>query len=143
MFPAIGQIADQGEAMLTHTRIITRLAIMLTVNIALMASLGAIGFLGMSEIREGMRTVYEDRTIALGQVHTVLRDSYEIRMAALAAIEDPSVVAEKKATIAELRAKLQDIWKAYLATYLTPDEAEIAKSADTKMAAYQATVDQE
>jgi methyl-accepting chemotaxis protein len=129
--------------MLTHTRIVSRLAIMLAVNIALMAALGAIGFIGMAQIREGLRTVYEDRTIALGQIHVVLRQSYEIRLAALTGIDDPTVVAEKKAAIAELRSKLDATWKAYLATYLTPDEANIAKSADGEIAAYQAIVDDE
>ena len=54
--------------MLKHTKIFLRLAMLLLINVALMVALGGIGYFGMSSIREGLRTVYEDRTVTLGQL---------------------------------------------------------------------------
>ena len=57
--------------MLKHTKIIQRLAALLIVNIVLIGLLGYFGYFGRASIREGLRTFYEDRTVALAQVRGV------------------------------------------------------------------------
>ncbi len=126
--------------MLKHSKIIQRLTALLLINIVLMGALGALGFFGMSSIREGLRTVYEDRTVPMGQILTVTEEYYEIRLAVLAGIgaTDPSVIAQKKADAEERKAKIDKEWQAYMATYMPPEEVEAAKTAVANIAAYDA-----
>jgi methyl-accepting chemotaxis protein len=127
--------------MLKNTKIMTRLTMLLLVNVLLMVALGAVGYFGMAAIREGLRTVYEDRTIALDQIDNTQANYYEIRLAVLAAMEaaDPSAATADMENATKREADSAELWKAYLATYLTPEEAELAKAADAAMKAYNAT----
>jgi methyl-accepting chemotaxis protein len=127
--------------MLKHSKIIQRLAALLIVNILLMTVLAVIGYLGMASIREGLRTVYEDRTIALDQVDNIQAAYYDARLAVVAAqsATDPTAIAASKATVDKSVAAAAETWKAYLATYLTPEEAEITKAADADIKVYDAT----
>ncbi|MBL9035953.1 MAG: MCP four helix bundle domain-containing protein [Rhodospirillaceae bacterium] len=126
--------------MLKHSKIIQRLAALLLINIVLMGALGALGFFGMSSIREGLRTVYEDRTVPMGQILTTMEEYYEIRLAVLAGLgaTDPAVVTQKKAEAEERKAHIDTEWKAYMSTYMPPEEVEVAKTTAANMAAYDA-----
>jgi methyl-accepting chemotaxis protein len=126
--------------MLKHTKIIQRLAALLVVNIALIGLLGYFGYFGMASIREGLRTVYEDRTVALGQIRGVTNGYFEARLAELAALRatDPAIIAEQQAAAEKSVADSGDEWKAYMATYLTPEEGEIAAATQKNMADYNA-----
>ncbi len=126
--------------MLKHSKIIQRLAALLLVNIVLMGGLGGLGYFGMASIREGLRSVYEDRTVALGQILTAMEEYYEIRLAVLAGLgaTDPSVAAKKKTDAEARKAEIDKSWKAYMATNMTPEEAAAAKLADANIAAYDA-----
>jgi methyl-accepting chemotaxis protein len=129
--------------MLQHSKIIQRLGALLVVNIVLMTILGLLGYFGMASIREGLRTVYEDRTIALDQVDNVQSAYYDARLSAVAAASstDPATIASDKAALEKSVATAAATWQQYLATYLTPEEAEIAKAADAGMKAYAASAD--
>ena len=124
--------------MLKHSKIIQRLAALLLINIVLMGALGGLGFFGMSSIREGLRTVYEDRTVALGQILTAMEEYYEVRLVVLAGLgaTDPNVVAQKKSEADTRKAEIDAVWKAYMATYMTPEGEVAAKTADANIAAY-------
>jgi methyl-accepting chemotaxis protein len=126
--------------MLKHTRIIQRLGALLLINIALMIALGGVGYLGMSSIREGLRTVYEDRTVALGQVKVIVANYYEARLAVLAALQakDQAAVADRKTALDARKADAAQTWAAYMSTHLTADEAALAKTTAGDMAAYDA-----
>ncbi|HEY4164554.1 MAG TPA: methyl-accepting chemotaxis protein [Dongiaceae bacterium] len=126
--------------MLKHTKIIQRLAALLVFNIVLMGLLGCLGYFGMSSIRDGLRTVYEDRTIALNQIQEVMRNYYETQLAELAAISaaDPAATVARQSEAAKFMAGADDVWKAYKATYLTPEEAELVSAAEKDLADYSA-----
>ncbi|MBL8710982.1 MAG: MCP four helix bundle domain-containing protein [Rhodospirillaceae bacterium] len=126
--------------MLKHTKIIQRLAILLLINVGLMGILGGLGYYGMSSIRDGLRTVYEDRTIPLGQMKTILQGYYEIRLAVLAGLgaSDTGLIAQKIADAEGVKAEVDKVWDAYMATYMTPEEAELAKVTATARESYDA-----
>jgi methyl-accepting chemotaxis protein len=126
--------------MLKNTKIIVRLTMLLLVNVVLMVALGGIGYFGMASIREHLRTVYEDRTIALDQVDNTLSNYYEARLAVLAAIgaTDPAVATASKDAALKEEAEAADAWKAYLATSMTPEEADLTKTADAAIKEYNA-----
>jgi methyl-accepting chemotaxis protein len=126
--------------MLKHTKIFLRLAMLLVINVALMVALGGIGYFGMSSIREGLRTVYEDRTVTLGQLRTMQENYYEIRLAVLAGLgaNDPSVLTQKKADAEQRKAETDAVWSAYLSTSMTDEENQLIAAAKTSLQAYDA-----
>ena len=81
----------------------------------------------MTKSNEGLRSVYEDRTVALGQV-----DSIQAAVAAtgwLTLTRSPPPRKTSKLT-AEIENNIEEIsktWEAYMATYLTPEEKKLAE----------------
>lgn len=124
--------------MLTHTRIISRLAALAGIMLVFMLGIAYFGINGMRDMSASVKTIYEDRTIPLVQLAEIgdlLGDEREdLRSVALAA--DPAELAKLEANIVETRKKIDDIWKQYMSTYLTPEEKKLAETADKARAAY-------
>jgi methyl-accepting chemotaxis protein len=125
---------------LKHTKILQRLVALLFVNIVLLGIVGGLGFYGATKIRDGLRTVYEDRTIPLGQMQTMIRNYYEIRLAVLAAINttDVSVMNQKKEEAEQLSAEAETNWQAFLTTKMTDEEAALATATAESKKSYDA-----
>jgi methyl-accepting chemotaxis protein-1 (serine sensor receptor) len=91
--------------------------------------IGLLGLYGMSKTNEGLRTVYEDRTVALEQVSRIDSLLVRNRLALAEALLDP--VATKIKTKSELieknAAEINQTWGEYMATYLTPEEKLLAE----------------
>ena len=126
-----------------NVRIGVRLGLLVGVLILLAGSLGRLGYNGMELINASLRTVYEDRTVCLVQLDTVEGDVLRMRrLLVLAAGETGGEApARYKGAIADLRADVAETWRAYLATYLDPDEKVIVTEIEAASAAYQALVD--
>ena len=65
--------------MLGNLKIGKRLAILVGVLSVLLLGVGVTGIVGMSSTKERLRTVYEDRTVALQKLNTVLDYTYRNR----------------------------------------------------------------
>ena len=126
--------------MFKNSRILTRMAMMLLGNAALLIALGTLGYFGMSSIRDGLRTVYEDRTIALGQIQSTQASYYEIRLTVADTLNatEAAIAAKSKVVADRQLANITAQWRAYLATYLTPEEAKLVQSASEHRKAYDA-----
>ncbi|MBF0395008.1 MAG: MCP four helix bundle domain-containing protein [Alphaproteobacteria bacterium] len=87
-----------------------------------------LGARGMGAIEAGLKTVYEDRTVALGQVAEIQNTLQRIRIRAVNTVlaEDERDRAKQIADIRGFEAGIDKIWSAYMATYLTPEEKQIA-----------------
>ena len=97
---------------------------------------GGVGMKNSADTLEGLRTVYEDRTVALGQVLVIdqrLRRNAAEFFAGL--LKDPAnpiarhmpgTLEERAKYLRESQQKINDEWKKYTATYLTPEEKAIA-----------------
>lgn len=105
-----------------------------------MTSLAAFGQWSMSDIREKLRTVYEDRFVPLVQISSVFDSHYRIRLAVLIAItgNEPNVAKAKMVEIQGLMVNIAEQWQAYDVTYLTSEEKAIAKATGEAMTAYDA-----
>ena len=94
----------------------------------LTVGVGLLGLYGMDSANAGLRTVYLDRTVALEQVSRVDRLLWQIRLtieqAELAETTDASSAALKRVEAHVL--EIDATWAAYMATYLTPEEKELA-----------------
>jgi methyl-accepting chemotaxis protein len=126
--------------MLKNTRILVRLAAMVAVMLVLMAAVAVIGIRGMGAVQEGLRTVYIDRVVPLEQISSIQSDYFKIRLAVIDAVgtRDVAVVQKDAAAIAESVGHAQELWNAYLATYLTPEEKILAEETQRSFAAYDA-----
>jgi methyl-accepting chemotaxis protein len=106
----------------------TRLVLVLSFLSVLLVVIGSYGLWGMSQSNEGLRTVYEDRTIALGQLDQVVRGLLNNRLAVANSIMEPTDDNIKKFTD-EIDSNIEVItknWDAYMASYLTPEEKILA-----------------
>jgi aerotaxis receptor len=109
-----------------------RLSGMVVALLLLLMVVTLVALKGMSDSNESLRTVYEDRTVALGQLTDITdhmrRNSFEIQGAELALREGKASKAAE--AIPRIKANIEHIskvWGQYMATYLTPEEEGIAK----------------
>jgi methyl-accepting chemotaxis protein len=106
-----------------------RLNFTLAVAIVLLLVVGAMGITGLGMVRDGLQTVYEDRTVPLDQLRNIGR-----------LLQDNINLATRSTMNADFEAARRDmermdgniatitrIWDEYMATYLTPEEARLAE----------------
>ena len=89
---------------------------------------GFVGLYGMSQSNQGLKTVYEDRTVALEQVSRIdrlmLRNQYTVAELLVApGVEKSKAAAERLQKDSD---EVERTWKQFSATYLTEDEARFA-----------------
>jgi methyl-accepting chemotaxis protein-1 (serine sensor receptor) len=110
-------------------KISTRLILLVGVMSMLLLGVGLLGLRGMADSNDGLQTVYEDRTVALGKLGQIqslmMTNAYLVTAATLDA--SPEVVGKNTAAVEANIGQITKIWDEYMATYLTADEAAIAK----------------
>lgn len=102
----------------------TRLYMMISSLICLSILAGGLGLYGMAKSDDGLKTVYEDRTVALEQISRVDRLLVRIRLSLAETLADQSA-AKVKSELAKIDDNMTEIdktWADYRATYLTPEE---------------------
>ncbi|MSO97621.1 MAG: hypothetical protein EXR11_05295 [Rhodospirillaceae bacterium] len=90
--------------MLSNVRIIIRLGLLVLILMTFIAGLSYLSVTGLGDMRAGIKTVYEDRTIPMGQLAEIQRDYFEIRFAVLGALNsnDVATVQARETDIAVL-----------------------------------------
>ena len=89
---------------------------------------GFVGMYGMGQSNQGLKTVYEDRTVALEQVSRIDRLLLRNRYTVAEVLLSPSA-RNDKAAVERLQKdtdELERTWKIYASTYLTPTETQLA-----------------
>ena len=109
-------------------RISTRLFILIAVMSLLLIVMGSIGLFGIAKSNDALRTVYEDRTVPMSQLGSIGRFNLRNQLAIIQALasQAPEVVAKSTEEIEANLAASAKLWKAYVATSLTPEEAQLA-----------------
>lgn len=105
-----------------------RLASIIGLLVFLIIGVGLLGLYGMNASNAGLKTVYEDRTIALEQVTRIDRLILRNRVAILDALANtsPEKMTSSATTLEADMVEINATWKEYTATYLTPEEKLIA-----------------
>jgi len=97
---------------------------------------GLTGLHGMRQSNAGLKTVYEDRTVALEMVSRIdrLLVTNRLELAQALARPEPAYIAAQAAAIQKNAAEITQTWDVYMATYLTPEESRLAQkfAADRK-----------
>jgi methyl-accepting chemotaxis protein len=114
----------------------------------LLVIIGVLGMRGMSSSNEKLRTIYEDRMIASGQLSEINQLQAENqRQVHLMLMHDPRLPESRlhdhplsfhTDKMAENTKRNNAVWEAYLATYLTPEEKRLADDFLAKRKVYQA-----
>ncbi|MGZ5028057.1 MAG: methyl-accepting chemotaxis protein [Methylobacter sp.] len=115
----------------------SRLISVLGLLTVLMILIGGMSLHGMSKANDGLRTVYEDRTVPMSQISTIkeLMLTNQLKITAALATPTPEVIQKNTADVEQNIAEISKIWAAYMATYLTPEEKQLADrfAADRKL----------
>ncbi len=106
----------------------SRLTLVIGLLTMLVVGIGASGLLGMSKTKEGLRSVYENRTIPMGQFGAIKSIILDNQLQLSLALLDPTP--EKIKRQADLVEKhieeAGEIWAAYTGTSLSPEEKQLA-----------------
>ncbi|MEQ6340207.1 MAG: methyl-accepting chemotaxis protein [Gammaproteobacteria bacterium] len=105
-----------------------RLTILVGFMAVLMVVLGAMGLHATKASNESLRTVYVDRMVPVEQISSILNNNMSSRLHILKALESPTPE-QIQATIDQVRQNREQInqkWKEYMATSLTPEEKQLA-----------------
>ena len=114
---------------MNNLKISTRLIVLIGLLSALLIAIGGIGLWGMSATNASFNTVYQDRMVPVGQLADVQRLVLRNRLEAASAMLDPrpDVITKELTAMAANTKEINDLWAAYMATQLTPEEATLAK----------------
>mgnify|MGYP003582269382 FL=1 len=114
---------------MNHFKISTRLMLLIGLMSVLLLIVGGMGLYGTDQTRDGLRTVYEDRAVPLGQLSQMQSNLLENRLALTNALANftPEEVQRATTEIGKNLAENNALWAAYAATQLTPEEKRLAE----------------
>jgi methyl-accepting chemotaxis protein len=120
-----------------HLTIKTRLINVIGMLSILMMIIGGMGLYGMNKTNEGLRTVYEDRTVPLNQICLIKELLLSNRLSITAALLSPTpeVIEKNAAEVEHNIAQINRTWADYTATSLTAEGKTLADrfAADRKL----------
>jgi methyl-accepting chemotaxis protein len=124
--------------MLTNTKIFVRLAVLVAALLALMAGVAVVGIVGLSDMKNGLQTVYLDRVVPLKELSKITDSYYRVRILVLESVNstDAAVIAKNKEQIDSRLTGARELWNAYLVTSLAPDEKTLAGEVDQAIKTY-------
>ncbi|RXZ38627.1 HAMP domain-containing protein [Oxalobacteraceae bacterium CAVE-383] len=114
--------------MLKNVSIKARLIFVMTLMCVELAAGAVVGMVNLGTTNASVKTLYEDRVIALGQLDQVVRliNSNQLTIASALTADASKMPAMMDEVDARVK-KITTVWDAYMATYLTPEEKVLAK----------------
>ena len=114
--------------MLSNLTIKSRLIFVVSFLCLTSIVVGALGLFNLSATHDSIKTLYEDRVVALGQLEVVLASIQQNQITIATAVAGDSQQFNAAADEVTARiAKVSSVWKEYMATYLTPEEKVLAE----------------
>ncbi|WP_265335000.1 MULTISPECIES: methyl-accepting chemotaxis protein [Ramlibacter] len=123
---------------MNNFKISTRLMALAAFMSLVMLAIGMMGLNSLEQTNAGLKTVYEDRTVPLGQMLQVQRLLTRMRFNAVSAVVFPEKARENLKLVEDARRDLDKTWAAYKATTLTEKEAVLARKFEDEQKAYDA-----
>ncbi len=130
--------------MLTNLSIKSRLIFVIGFLSALLIVIGALGLVSLSTTNGSLKSVYEDRMVTLGQLErisalinknqVIVAESVSGQLSAFP--EDASVVDKNVVELKKVVTEIDTVWKAYMATNLSPEEKKLAEEFDAHRRIY-------
>ena len=125
--------------MFTKTTIKFRLMLVIGVLSALMVMIGGVGIYGFNQSNLGLKTVYEDRAVPMGELGVVIDRMQRTRLNAIIAAysKNPEIVKERSRMTQQREQEIDETWKKYTATTMTPEEKSLADTVMQQWKVYQ------
>lgn len=117
--------------MLANIRFSKKLALVIGLLSIGLFVVGAVGKHGLDDVWAGLKTVYEDRTVCLGQLSQINDDLSAMRGDFLEMGFVEKGIQERLDDIADKKANIKKVWAEYTGTYLTPEEKVLVDKFDT------------
>ncbi|MBK1685371.1 methyl-accepting chemotaxis protein [Rhodoferax fermentans] len=107
----------------------TRLSILIAAMGLLLLLVGGIGLYGITQTNASLESVYKDRTVPMQQLGDVqyLIVSNRLAVANALIVQTPEATNSNAQLVDANTEKIAKLWQAYMATYLTAEESQIAK----------------
>jgi methyl-accepting chemotaxis protein len=115
---------------MNNLKVSTRLMLLTGVLSALLVAIGSLGLFGISRSNDALKSVFEDRTVPAAQLGRINALVLHNRMAVNIALVTPTpdVIKERTEEVESNIAAISKEWAAYMATQLTPEEEQLAKT---------------
>ena len=115
---------------MNNLKVSTRLVLLIGVLSLLLVAIGGLGLFGIAKSNAALQSVYEDRTLPTAQLGDIESMLITNRLALTAAMLNPTaeMIATSSATVEANIAAIDKLWQAVMATQLTPQEQELARS---------------
>jgi methyl-accepting chemotaxis protein-1 (serine sensor receptor) len=106
--------------------------------IVFLVTISAASHFALARSDAALTTIYNDRTVPLQQLSEVARRIAHNRQLLTEAtlLRSPDAVARDLARVDQNIATVSELWKAYMATYLTPEEKALAERAQSARQSY-------
>ncbi len=116
--------------MLNNMTIKSRLMLVIGMLSLLLMSIGGLGLYGISQSNEGLKTVYEDRTVVAIDLGSILDRMQHIRLNTIMAanLRSESVVRERAGLTAQRDMEINNTWQKFIVTNLTVEEEQLANT---------------
>jgi methyl-accepting chemotaxis protein len=114
---------------MNNLKISTRLMVLIGSLSALLVLIGGIGLQGISQSSDALKTVYEDRTVSVGQIADINRLNLANRLLIAVSLINPVPEEINKSTtqIETNIVAIDKVWAEYTATGLTEEETRLVK----------------
>lgn len=113
--------------MLNNLTIKSRLILVMGLMSLLAVTLGILGLTGMKKANEGLRTVYEDRTVPMGQLAEIDSNLVTNRLAIVNSLVFNDEIQKNVELVKQNIQEINKSWKEYMATTLTAEERKLAE----------------
>jgi methyl-accepting chemotaxis protein len=115
---------------MNRLKISTRMIMLIGALSILLVAIGAIGLLGISQSNAALLSVYEKRTVPMGQVAEIQALLLRNRLALAVSLVTPTPeeIARNTAQVEANIAAITKLWETYMASMPAPEEERLAKA---------------
>jgi methyl-accepting chemotaxis protein-1 (serine sensor receptor) len=123
---------------LKNLKLAPRLGLAFSIVLLLMCVVAVVGVRGIGSVGEGLKTIYLDRTVPLQQLAGVSRIINRNRVLVMDMMARPAKdnIERRNKELGENIQTANELWKAYMATTLTTEEAKLAADFSNARDAY-------
>ena len=114
--------------LLRNLRIGRRLGLAFGLVLLLLAVVSWVGVQGSTRVFADLKTIYEDRTIPLKQIGEIDGLMLRNRILVMEMLRDPTALPALDSQLQANIAQVSKTWKAYMDSYLTPQEKQLAEA---------------
>ncbi|MFO1330405.1 MAG: methyl-accepting chemotaxis protein [Rubrivivax sp.] len=115
---------------MSKLKVSTQLSILIGTLLLLMVGMAAIGLWSNGRANEALKSVYEDRTVPVQQIGDIQHHQLLSQVAIDVALLEPNAeqLARSEREVENNAATITKLWEAYMATYLTDEEKQLARA---------------